>query len=62
MAQAALEHAEQQGLDQLGAVETLLADGSRVVDADALHPFHRRHPLAGQVPVHLRHPDVLAER
>ena len=60
--QAALEEAEQQRLDQLGAVESGLADGGDVVDADALHPLHRQHPLAGQIPVHLRHTDVLAQR
>ena len=60
--QAALEEAEQQGLDQLGAVESGLADGGDVVDADALHPLHRQHLLGGVVPVHLRHPDVLAQR
>ena len=60
--QPALEHAEQQRLDQLGAVEAGLADRGGVVDADAVHPLHRQHPLAGVVPVHLRHPDVLAER
>ena len=60
--QTALEQTEQQRLDQLDAVEPGLADGGDVVDADALHPLHRQHPLAGEVPVHLRHPDVLAQR
>ena len=60
--QAALEDAEQQRLHQLGAVEAGLADGGGVVDADAVHPLHRQHPLGRQVPVHLRHPDVLAQR
>ena len=27
-----------------------------------LHPLHRQHPLGGEVPVHLGHPDVLAQR
>ena len=62
VAQPALEHAEQQGLDQFGAVEALLADGGHVVDAGALDALHRQHPLARQVPVHLRNPDVLAKR
>ena len=53
---------EQQRLDQLGAVEAGLADGGDVVDADAADALHRQHPLAGEVPVHLRHPDVLAQR
>ena len=60
--QAALEDAEQQRLDQLRAVEAGLADGGGVVDADALHALHRQHPLAGQIPIDLRHPDVLAQR
>ena len=60
--QPALEHTEQQGLHQLGAVEARLADGRGVVDADASHPLHRQHPLAGQVPIHLRHTDVLPKR
>ena len=62
VAQPALEHAEQQRLDQLGTVEARLADGRDVVDADALDALHRQYPLAGQIPVHLRHPDVLAQR
>ena len=62
VAQPALEDAEQQRLHQLGAVEAGLADGGGVVDADALDAFHRQHPLGSQVPVHLRHPDVLAQR
>jgi len=60
--QAALEDTEQQGFHQLGAVEAGLSDRGCVVDADALDAFHRQHPLGRQVPVHLRHPDVLAER
>ncbi len=60
--ETALEYAEQKGLDQLGSVEALLADGGHVVDAYPGDPFHRQHPLAGQVPVHLRDPDVLAQR
>ncbi|CKT70174.1 Uncharacterised protein [Mycobacterium tuberculosis] len=60
--QAALEHRKQQCLDQLDTVEPGLADRGGVVDADAVHPFHRQHPLGGEVPVHLRHPDVFAQR
>src|SRR5271169_647869 len=59
--QPALEQAEQQRLDQLGAVEPGLADRGDVIDADALHPLHRQHPLGGVVPVHLWHPDVFAQ-
>ena len=44
--QTALEQGEQQRLDQFGAVEPGLADGGGVVDADAVHPLHRQHPLA----------------
>ena len=60
--QPALEHAEQQRLHQFGAVEARLADGGDVVDAHALDALHREYLLAGQVPVDLRHPDVLAQR
>ena len=62
VAQSALEGGEQQRLDQFGAVETLLADLLDVVDAHAVHPFHGEHPLAGELPVHVRHLDVAAQR
>ena len=50
--QSPLEQAEQQGLDQLGAIEAGVAHGSDVVDADALDALHGQDPRAGQVPVH----------
>ena len=60
--QAALEGGEQQRLDQLGAVEALAPDGFDVVDADAVDALHGEYPLAGELPVHLRHRDVAAQR
>ena len=60
--QATFEQGEHQRFDQLGAVEPGLADFGDVVDADALHAFHRQHLLGGELPMHLRHPDVLAQR
>ena len=49
--QAALEGAEQQCLDQFGAVETLLADRGDVVDPHSLDAFHGQHTLTGEVQV-----------
>ncbi len=60
--QAALEQREHQRLDQFDAVEPRLSDGCGVVDPDAMHPLHRQHPLAGELPVHVGHPNVLAQR
>ena len=60
--QTALEGGEQQRLDQLLAVEALLADGGDVVDAGARDPLHGQHAVAGEIPVHVGHLDVLAQR
>ena len=60
VAQAALEGGEQQRLHQFGAVETLLADGGKVVDAHAVDVLHGEHPLTGELPMHLRHCDIAA--
>ena len=62
MAQPALEDTEQQCFDQFGAVEAALADLGDIVDTHAGDSFHRQDALAGQIPVHLRHPDVAAQR
>ena len=62
VAQTALEETEQQRFDQFSAVEAPLADLGVVVDADSSDALHRQHPLAGQIPVHLWHPDVLPQR
>ena len=60
--QAALEGAEQQCLDQFGAVETLLADRGDVVDPHSLDAFHGQHALTGELPMHIGHLDIAAQR
>ena len=60
--QPALERREQQGLDQFGAVEPLFADRGDVIDAHAVDALHGQHPLGGELPVHVGHLDVLAQR